>query len=165
MTSATPKRFSHWLESLRKQWRKAREPKAPRNPEALRYPLDLELGQVQALRRLVLSPQYPHYLELLERVTIQNVEQLLRPLPHDQYLFYVGVVFACRRLMELPHEILSKVTELEDRDHARKRTARVAADAQINPFVNTPWFDSYARDAGLDFRPPDTNGRDLNALG
>ena len=116
---------------------------------------------MEALRHLVQSPQYPSYLELLERVTWQNVEQLTKALSHDQYLFTCGVVFACRRLTELPHEILAKVTELEDHANARSRAANLARDAQGAAFLNTPWYESWVRDSEAG-----TNGtRDLNALG
>jgi hypothetical protein len=102
-------------------------------------------------------------LELLERTTWQNVEQLTKALPHDQYLFYCGVVFACRRLMELPQEILAKVTELEDHANARNRAAANARDAQGAAFLNTPWWDAYVRDASN--AAGNGSGTDLSALG
>lgn len=118
---------------------------------------------MEALRHLVQSPQYPSYLELLERVTWQHVEQLTKALPHDQYLFTCGVVFACRRLTELPQEILAKVTELEDHANARNRAANNARDAQGAAFLNTPWWDSYIQDAAR--ASGNGSGTDLNAPG
>lgn len=162
MTSGIPKKFFPWVASLRKRWQAARH-RAPQDSQAKQYPLGLDPQAVQALRLLVQSPQYPNYLALLEQVTLNNVEQLCRALPHDQYLFYCGVVFACRRLMELPHEVLAKVTEMEDHANARERAAHNARDAVGAAFLNTPWWDSYVRDSVN----ASGNGShtDLNALG
>ena len=142
MTSATPRKFSRWATSLLKQWFRPIRSKHSSgalegSPEAPQAPLGLEVQEVAALRQLLQSPQYPHYLALLERVLLQNVEQLFRALPHDQYLFYCGVVFATRRLIELPTDILAKVTELEAHANARHRATANARDAQGAAFVNT----------------------------
>ena len=117
----------------------------PEAPQAL--PLGLEVAEVAALRQLLQSPQYLHYLAVLERVLGTQLDALLSALPHDRYLFQCGVVYATRRLIELPHDILAKVTELEAHANARDRAAANARDAQGAAFLNTPWWDAYVRDA------------------
>ena len=119
---------------------------------------------MEGLRHLVQSPLYHNYSGLLERITWQQVEQLTKALPHDQYLFQCGVVFACRRLTELPHEILAKVTELENHANARARAAADAQGAQGAAFLNTPWYESWLEDR-LRASRADNGGPDLNALG
>ena len=165
MTSATQKRSFPWVTSLLRHWRDKLRPK-PEDPLA---PLGLDNQQVEGLRLLRQSPHWHHYQHLLETVTLNNVEQLLLAQPHDQYLFTCGAVFACRRLMELPDAILAKVTDLEDHANAR---ARVEADYErnrANTFLNTPWWNSYVRDAEPVYRksPSDGNGKgtDFSALG
>lgn len=88
-----------------------------------------------------------HYSALVERVTLEQVEVLLHALPHEKYLFQCGVVFACRRLSELPTQILAKVTELETHANVRDRAAAADADTARLTFLNTPWWDAYLRDA------------------
>ena len=150
MTSAIPRKFSRWAASLLKQWR-LRQTRSPRSSaagerqEAL--PLGLEQAEVAALRQLLQSPPYLHYSAVLERVLCTQVDALLSALPHDRYLFQCGVVYATRRLIELPHDILAKVTELEAHANARDRAAANARDAQGAAFLNTPWWDAYVRDA------------------
>ena len=115
MTSAIPRKFSRWAASLLKQWRlrQTRSPRSsavgPEAPQAL--PLGLEVAEVAALRQLLQSPQYPHYLAVLERALAAHIDRLLQAQPHDSYLFTCGVVYATRRLIELPHDILAKVTK------------------------------------------------------
>lgn len=146
MTSATPKKFSHWATSLLKRWQGSRSA-VPRNRESpAPPPLGLEVQQVEALRRLRQSPHWPHYQQLLETVTLNNVEQLLHALPHDQYLFYCGAVFACRRLMELPDAILAKVHDLEDHANARTESQAAHERARADTFLNTPFWQSYVED-------------------
>ena len=120
-----------------------------------------------ALRLLLQSPQYPAYSALLERVLAQQVETLLSALPHDQYLFYCGAVYATRRLIELPADILSKVTDLKEHANARERAAANARDAQGLAFLNTPWWDAYVRDslAASGERNGGNAATDLGALG
>src|SRR5207302_1183787 len=91
-------------------------------------PLGLEQAEVAALRQLLQSPPYLHYSAVLERVLCTQVDALLSALPHDRYLFQCGVVYATRRLIELPHDILAKVTELEAHANARDRAAANARD-------------------------------------
>ena len=144
MTSGIPRRFSRWAVSLLNQWRRKPESRSKDSPEG--KPLGLEGQEVEALRLLRQSPHWPHYQQLLETVLLNNVEMLLRALPHEQYLFYCGVVFACRRLIELPDAVLAKVTELERHAHARN-TAEVDYErARADTFLNTPWYDSYTAD-------------------
>ena len=120
-----------------------------------------------ALRLLLQSPQYLAYSALLERVLVQQVETLLSALPHDQYLFYCGAVYATRRLIELPADILSKVTDLKEHANARERAAANARDAQGLAFLNTPWWDAYVRDslAASGERNGGNAAADLGALG
>lgn len=147
MTSATPKKFSRWAISLLNKWQRSRpSPASAASPASPLAPLGLEPQQVEALRRLRQSPHWRHYQQLLETVTLNNVEQLLHALPHDQYLFYCGSVFACRRLMELPDAILAKVTELEDHAHARTESQAAHERARADTFLNTPFWESYIAD-------------------
>src|SRR5438445_8054302 len=167
MTFATPRKFSRWATSLLKQWfRPIRSPRSSagasqERPEAL--PLGLEVQEVAALRQLLQSPQYPHYLALLERVLCTQLERLVSALPHDQYLFQCGVVYATRRLIELPDQITAKVTELEAHANARERAANNARDARGAAFLNTPWWDAYVRDSAA--ASSTGHGADLNAVG
>ena len=165
MTSATPKKFSHWATSLLKRWQRNLHsaPRSKDSPEG--RPLGLEVQQVEALRRLRQSPHWPHYQALLETVTLNNVEVLLRSLPHEQYLFYCGVVFACRRLMELPDAILAKVTELEDHANVRNRIDADFQRARADTFLNTPWWDDYVRDSASRTATGNGAGDDTAALG
>ena len=168
MTSATPRKFSRWATSLLKQWfrpiRSKHSSGAPEgSPEAPQAPLGLEVQEVAALRQLLQSPQYPHYLALLERVLCTQLERLVSALPHDQYLFQCGVVYATRRLIELPDQITAKVTELEAHANARERAANNARDARGAAFLNTPWWDAYVRDSAA--ASSTGNGADLNAVG
>ena len=159
MTSGTPKRFFPWAINLLRRWQgKHRNPKDPLAP------LGLDSQQVEALRHLRQSPHWLHYKQLLETVTLNNVEQLLLALPHERYLFQCGVVFACRRLMELPDQILAKVTELEDHKNARDRINANVEDARGDIFLNTPWYDSYVRDAASR-TGGNGAGTDFSALG
>ena len=130
-------------------------------------PLGLAEPEVAALRLLLQSPQYPAYSALLERVLAQQVETLLSALPHDQYLFYCGAVYATRRLIELPADILSKVTDLKEHANARERAAANARDAQGLAFLNTPWWDAYVRDsvAAAGGGNGDATRADFGALG
>lgn len=150
MTSATPKRFSRWAISLLKRWQTP--PKAHLRGQDPGNPLGLEDQQVQALRHLLQSPQWRHYQAVLETVTLNNVEQLLRALPHDQYLFYSGVVFACRRITSLPEQILATVAKLEDDKNARINFNDTVERSRAATFLNTPWWDSYSADP--DTKPP-----------
>ena len=120
-----------------------------------------------ALRQLLQSPPYLHYSAVLERVLCTQVDALLSALPHDRYLFQCGVVYATRRLIELPHDILAKVTELEAHANARDRAAANARDAQGAAFLNTPWWDAYVRDslAASGERNGGNAAADLGALG
>ena len=168
MTSATPKRFSHWATSLAasllSKWRKVRQGSSPAgNPEG--YPLGLEAQEVQALRHLLQSPQWPSYSALLERATLANVERLLTALPHDEYLFYCGVVYACRRVSDLPELVLAKASQLEEHRNARERASAAEPGAEGASFLNTPWWDSFVRDAVSRRTNGNTSGTDLNALG
>ena len=101
-----------------------------------------------ALRLLLQSPHWRHYSQLLETVTLNNVEQLLHPMSHDQYLFYTGVVFACRRIINLPDEILAKVANLEDHANARTKSQAAHERARADTFLNTPFWDGYVADDG-----------------
>ena len=118
-----------------------------------------------ALRQLLQSPQYPHYLAVLERVLAAHIDKLLQAQPHDSYLFTCGVVYATRRLIELPHDILAKVTELEAHANARDRAAANARDAQGAAFLNTPWWDAYVRDSAAASGAGNGAATDLGALG
>lgn len=102
---------------------------------------------MEALRHLLQSPQWRSYSALLERVTLANLDHLLTALPHDQYLFYCGVVFACRKLTELPETVLAKVSHLEGLNDARERITAAEPGAESAAFLNTPWWDSFVRDA------------------
>jgi len=170
MTSAIPRKFSRWAASLLKQWR-LRQTRSPRSSAAgaqpPQAPLGLEVQEVAALRQLLQSPQYPHYLALLERVLCTQLERLVSALPHDQYLFQCGVVYATRRLIELPDQITAKVTELEAHANARNRAANNARDARGAAFLNTPWWDAYVRDslAASGERNGGNAAADLGALG
>ena len=75
---------------------------------------------------------------------------LLRALPHDQYQFYCGVVFACRRLIELPDLVLAKVTELEDTADARTQSQAAYERTRADTFLNTPFWDGFVADDGRD---------------
>ena len=147
MTFAIPRKFSPLVEKLLKRWRPKQAP--PRNRESpAEPPLGLEVQQVAALRLLLQSPHWRHYSQLLETVTLNNVEQLLHPMSHDQYLFYTGVVFACRRIINLPDEILAKVANLEDHAHARTESQAAHKRARADAFLNTPFWDGYVADDG-----------------
>ena len=139
MTSGTPRSSFHWIQALLTKWRKP--------PKATALPLGLEVQQVEGLRRLLQSPHWTPYSALVDRVTLEQIEVLLHPLPHEKYLFQCGVVFACRRLSELPTTILAKVTELETHANVRNRASAAAADATGAAFLNTPWWDAYIRDS------------------
>jgi hypothetical protein len=114
---------------------------------------------VEALRLLRASPQWGSYSEVVERVTVQNVEVLLGALQHDQYLFTCGVVYALRRVLTLPDLILAKVTELEALDHARSTASAGAGRARLDTFLNTPYWDDFLADA------PRTGGNGSVPLG
>ena len=137
MTSAILKRFSQ-------MWKRRLSPKAP---TATGQPLGLEASQVDSLRQLVSSPSYSNgLLPLLDKVHEQQAEVLLQGLDYEKYLFQCGVVYAIRRLYQLPNENLTKVTELETRQDARINRDRSRDGRSI--FVNTPWYESYTRDTG-----------------
>ena len=156
MTFGIPKKSFPWAISLLRQWRDRLRGK----PQASAAPLGLDSQQVEALRLLRQSPHWPHYQQLLETITLHHVEQLLNAQPHDRYLFQCGVVFACRRLMELPEQILAKVTELEDHANVRARVEANYERNRANAFLNTPWWDLYVRDAEPVYRQPGGNGRE-----
>ena len=143
MTSAILKRFSQ-------MWKRRLSPKVP---TATGQPLGLEASQVDSLRQLVSSPSYSSgLLPLLERIHEQQAEVLLQGLDHEKYLFQCGVVYAIRRLYQLPNEILTKVTELEARQDARVSADRSRDGRSI--FLNSPWWESYIADSAS--RKPDT---------
>ena len=169
MTSAIPRKFSRWAASLLRQWRLRQTRSRPLQGQEAppEHPWGLQAQEVAALRQLLQSPQYPHYLALLERVLCTQLERLVSALPHDQYLFQCGVVYATRRLIELPHDILSKVNDLKEHANARSRAAANARDAQGAAFLNTPWWDAYVRDslAASGERNGGNAAADLGALG
>ena len=133
------KSFSRWATSLRMKWRR---PKPTGTG-----PLGLAEQDLDQLRHLVQSPQWAHYSDLVDRVTISSIEHLCTGLPHDQYLFYCGVIYACRRLNELPDTVLAKAKELKEHVDVRNRISAESEASRADTFRNTPYWDSFVRDA------------------
>ena len=107
------------------------------------YPLGLSKAQVDSLRQLVAHPNWKTYSLLLELVAEQFLTEVVRGMPHEQYLAKCGELKMLERLMELPHVILAKVTQVEDREHARQQSHADAESARRRTFISTPFWESY----------------------
>jgi hypothetical protein len=83
----------------------------------------------------------------LEAVFEQQARHLASGLPHDQYLFTCGALYAIQRIYNLPQDILNAVTSAEEFDNVRKRSDADRLRRAANTFVSTPWWDTYIRDA------------------
>ena len=88
-------------------------------------------------------PLYKTYSQLLESVGESLLAELTRGLPHEQYLAKCGEFTMLERLIELPHILLNKVTELEDRTNARLDQQSKSDAARSATFVSTSFWDSY----------------------
>lgn len=110
----------------------------------------LEPSHLDSLRHLRAHPSWAAYSALLESVADQTFAELVRGLPHEQYLAKCGEIQMLQRIRDLPEQLLAKVTELEDQQHARPdRTS----DAGLRTFLNTPWYDSASADLTTDYSP------------
>lgn len=73
----------------------------------------------------------------------QTLNQIVRGVPHEQYLAVCGELKMLERLIELPHVILDKVTKLEDRNDARQQQQSKSDAHRGDTFVSTAFWDSY----------------------
>ena len=110
---------------------------------AAKYPLGLSKAQADSLRLLVGHPHWKTYSLLLELVAEGFLNDLVRGIPHEQYLAKCGELKMLERLIELPHVILAKVTQVEDSQNARQQSIADAESARANTFVSTPFWDGY----------------------
>ena len=104
-------------------------------PEAT-VPLGLSPEDLQALEHLRSTPAWQRYSQALTAVYNQQLGTLLRPLPHDGYLFQCGVLFALERAATIVDDLLT----------ARDRHVRVhrdQPDPDARAFTNSPWWDAY----------------------
>ena len=133
--SETLKMCSRWLT----RWLR----KAPRSA----LPLGLSETEVEALRAVVSTPHWPHYLRALEALADSQLSELAGGLPHDRYLFTCGALFAIRRCYQFPDDVLTAVTSLKEINDVRSRATAERESRTRNTFLNTPWWDSYVHDA------------------
>lgn len=94
----------------------------------------------------MLTPTWPHYSAVLEAVYEQQARKFLGALPHDQYLFQCGVLFAIEQVMRAPEAIIDAVKLHKDMADARERASAEQERRTANAFLNTPWWDQYIRD-------------------
>jgi len=100
-----------------------------------------QLSQIQAL---VETTHYKHYLAAVEHLYEANLGAILRPLPHDAYLFQCGVCFALEQIAALPGDLTLKARELDARHTTSTTDTTSDADASA-VFANTPFWDAYQR--------------------
>lgn len=112
-----------------------RQPSQPPLPEGqVQYPLGLNREQVEALQHLASTPQWRSFSAALEAVCEQQFAQMIRGLPHEQYLVLCGKTQTLLDVLALPETIQQKASEL----HERTRTADAAPNA--SRFFGTGWF-------------------------
>ena len=122
--SAIRSRFSRW------RTQHSSKPKGGTGP------LGLSPEALEALDRLRSTPAWQHYSQAWAAVYDQQLAALIRPLPHDGYLFQCGVLFALERAANLVDDLLTV------RDAPAKRTAEPAV-ADARAFLNSVWWDAY----------------------
>lgn len=120
-----------------------------KNKSPDKLPLGLSKDQVGSLRQLVGHHSWPTYSRLLESVGESLIREVIQGLPQEKYLAKCGEIQMLERLMELPHVILDKVTELEDHANARQHNDTAAAT-----LVSTPFWRGFIADT------PGHNGAD-----
>jgi hypothetical protein len=97
------------------------------------------------LAQLVALPSWRAYSKLLESVGEQLLTEIVRGLPHEQYIAKCGELKMLERLMELPSIIIDKVTKLEDHKNARQQSIADADRFRDTTFVSTPFWNDYLR--------------------
>src|SRR5689334_13216116 len=76
------------------------------NRKGPELPLGLSREQVDSLAQLVGLPSYKAYSKLLESVGEQLLSEIIRGMPHEQYLAKCGELRMLERIMELPHIVI-----------------------------------------------------------
>ena len=130
------KLFSRWL--LRWQHKASR---------ASDLPFGLSETEIEGLKQLVASPQWRHYLRVLDGLGEQQASELASALPHDRYLFTCGSLYALRRVYSLVSDVLAATKSLKEIEHVRVRASLERERRAANAFLNTPWWDAYQRDS------------------
>lgn len=126
-------------------WR--RKPAAP-SP----LPLGITEVELQALSTLRTSPQFAHFLRVIERLGEQQASTLASGVPHEKYLFASGALTALRRTYTLVDDIIAAATQVEEHKNARERKSADNARRHADTFVNTPWYDGWRADAASSSR-------------
>ena len=136
--SAIQKTFSRWLTP----WLR----KVQAQPTGL--PLNLSPVELEAIKHLRSTPQWPRYLAVLERVAEQQASLVASGLDHDKYLFSCGALTALRRIYTLADDLVASAANLKEIQDGRERTVARAEQRRASTFVNTPFFDGWKRDSG-----------------
>ena len=89
-----------------------RKPSPPVHPRLPSYPLGLSKPQVEALRRLVLLPEWAVYLEALEAEAQQVARLVLKgDLDEKDYYRFASQVTGMQTAADLPQRIVDKTRQ------------------------------------------------------
>lgn len=104
-------------------------------------PWGISPQDIAALRALRASPQWAHYLKIVDQVAESQATEFVTGLSHERYLFACGALSTFRRVYTLVDDLIETATRLENATNDRTRRA-AAADLTSDPFVNTSWWGS-----------------------